>query len=422
MRMKRALVLCGGGSRGAYEIGAWQALEELGIRLDAIYGTSIGALNAALAAQGDVEAARKVWQNITLNRVMTVDDPEDFAIDRLATNKRDVIPFLMENARHLRVDITPLEQLVAQECDESRIRARGVELGVMTFRVPQMQGFPVRLKDMKPGSLRDWVIASASCFPVFPARTIDGQRYIDGGYYDNLPIDMALADGADEIIAVELHPYFAHPEYGRMPWLKLIKPRHSLGGFLDFNPKLVQRGLRLGYQDAMKLYRRFDGWLYTFRQLDALALTSAARRYVRRLTDFDAEFLRRGILRTGQPVNAPLLSALEYETDYAPMGWKDAWLRGLELCAQVMGFRVDAIYDADALIRQIRDYCDAQPRPEKLDDAALHELWKAGRRQTFAALVRWLDAHDAFPQALSRRLGELPTETAAAMFMKAVKA
>ena len=53
--MKRALVFSGGGSRGAYEIGAWQAMEELGIRFHAVYGTSIGAINAGLAAQGVTE-------------------------------------------------------------------------------------------------------------------------------------------------------------------------------------------------------------------------------------------------------------------------------------------------------------------------------------------------------------------------------
>ena len=58
--MKRALVLCGGGSRGSYEIGVWQALDELGVRLDGVYGTSIGALNAALVARGDVADRKSV--------------------------------------------------------------------------------------------------------------------------------------------------------------------------------------------------------------------------------------------------------------------------------------------------------------------------------------------------------------------------
>ena len=146
--MKRALVLCGGGSRGAYEIGAWQALKELGVRLDGVYGTSIGALNAALVARGDVEAARRLWMELSIDRILTVEDPEDFAIDHMVSNKRDVIPFLVENAKNLRMDISPLEQMVRDECDEARIRAGGMDFGVMTFRVPQMQGQPVFLRDV----------------------------------------------------------------------------------------------------------------------------------------------------------------------------------------------------------------------------------------------------------------------------------
>lgn len=418
--MKRALVLCGGGSRGAYEIGAWQALRELGVRLDGVYGTSIGALNAALVARGDLEAARRIWKNISIEKITTMQDSDDFAIDRMVANKRDVIPFLVENAKRLRMDITPLEQMARQECDEPRIRAGGMSLGIMTFKVPQMQDHPVYFRDMKPGTLPEWVIASASCFPIFPAKHIDGQRYIDGGYCDNLPIDMALQDGADEVIAVELHPYLTHPEYGRMPWLKVVKPRHSLGGFLDFNPKLMSRNLRMGYQDAMKLYRRFDGFRYTFKPVNALAVTDAARRYLRWIARFDAECMHRGFLRTGHPVNAPLMMAIESETEYEKLSWKGAWLRGLELCAQVMGYREDAIYDANQLIRQIRAYCNGVTLPEVLDEPTLHAAWKQGERQTFALLTRWRIANGDFPREVRPRLGELPKETAAAMFMWAV--
>ncbi len=61
--MKLGLVLGGGGGRGAYQIGVWQALEELGIakHIKVISGTSIGALNAMLFMQGDLEEAKKAW-------------------------------------------------------------------------------------------------------------------------------------------------------------------------------------------------------------------------------------------------------------------------------------------------------------------------------------------------------------------------
>ena len=415
--MTRALVLGGGGSRGAYEIGAWQALRELDVRFDGVYGTSIGALNAALVAQGDFERAAALWENVTVGQIVAVEDEEDFAIDHMIANKRDVLPFLVENARRLRMDIGPLEKLVREQVDEARVRAGGMRLGAMTFRVPQLQGVPVTLETMKEGALGDWIIASASCFPIFPARTIDGQRYIDGGFCDNLPIDLALADGADEVVAVELHPYLTHPEYARMPWLTTVKPRHNLGGFLDFNPKLLRRSRLMGYYDAMKRYGKFDGWLYTFTQVNALKVAGAARRFARQVTRFDLELVRRGVLYAGQPVNAPLMTVLEAETDGQALTWKDLWLRGAELCAQAMGFRVDAIYDPQTLIGRTRGYCEGQLRQGSFDDASLQRAAQQGSRALLAHLYNNLRLEEAYPPEALRRLAETPAEAAAALFL-----
>lgn len=415
--MKRALVLNGGGSRGAYEIGACQALSEIGVRFDGVYGTSIGALNAALFAQGDLDRAVALWSNITLGQIVAVEDEEDFAIDRMAIRKRDVLPFLMGTAKHLRMDISPLEALVREHIDEAKIRASGMRLGVMTCRAPQMTGAPVTLDAMAPGSLGDWVIASASCFPIFPAKHIGGQRYIDGGYYDNLPVDMALADGMDEVVAVELHPEYTHPEYARMPWLTSVKPLHSLGGFLDVNSDLLRRSRLLGYHDAMKRWGRLDGFLYTFRPVSALAAADEARGFMRAIMAFDGEIIRRGVIHAGQPVNAPLLMALRRETDGAELSWKDVWVRGLELCAQAMGQRVDAVYDAAALIRRARDFCAAQAFSEKLDDNGIQAVRKRGGRALLAFLYQRLASGEPFPADCLRRLSEWPVETAGAVFL-----
>ena len=415
--MKRALVLNGGGSRGAYQIGAWQALSELGVRFDGVYGTSIGALNAALFAQGDLPGAIELWSNITVRQIMAVEDEDDFAIEHMVSRKRDVIPFLRENAKRLRMDISPLEALVRENVSEGRVRASGMVMGVMTTRAPQMTGMPVRLADMKAGSLGDWVIASASCFPIFPARHIDGQRYIDGGYTDNLPVDMALADGMDEVVAVELHPEQTHPEYARMPWLISIRPLHNLGGFLDFNPDLLHRSRLMGYHDAMKRWGRLDGFLYTFRRVEALAVAEAARRTVRAITAFDGELIRRGVLYGGQPVNAPLLAALQRETNGKRLSWKDVWLRGLELCCQVMGQRVDAIYDADGMICRFRDFCAAQSFSERFDDAGIQAVRRRGSRALLAFFYQRLRSDGVFPPELLRRLSECPEEVAGAFFL-----
>jgi len=412
--MKRALVLSGGGSRGAYEIGAWQALSELGVRFHAVYGTSIGAINAGLVAQGDVSLAAKLWENIDLKQVLDTDE-EDFSIGQMVSRKRDVIPFLLENAKHLQVDTAPLEALMAKYLDEKKVRAGGMDLGVMTVRVPQMQPVPVKLADMKPGSMNDWLLASASCFPVFPLKNIDGERYLDGGYYDNLPIDMAIADGADEIVAVSVHPQPLHPEYARMPFLKMIHPLHTVGGFLDFNPSRIQRMRRMGYYDAMKAYGHFDGVRYTFRRVGESAAAAQARQYMKRVAAFDAEAITRSAFQSSQEMNAPLISAIQAETPLRSLSWKEVWLRGLELCALKMEFREDAIYEADVLAERMRNFARTGERVSEISERGIREAAEMGSREMISYLYRALMTLGDFPKECVRTLSEYPAETAAAL-------
>ena len=68
--MKVAIVLGGGGSKGAYQVGAWRALRELGIKYDMVTGTSIGALNGALMVLGDYEKALGLWREIDIDKVV----------------------------------------------------------------------------------------------------------------------------------------------------------------------------------------------------------------------------------------------------------------------------------------------------------------------------------------------------------------
>ena len=65
----RAIVLAGGGSKGAYEIGVWKALRKLHISYDIVTGTSVGALNAALMVQKDYLRAMLLWHNLKSDMV-----------------------------------------------------------------------------------------------------------------------------------------------------------------------------------------------------------------------------------------------------------------------------------------------------------------------------------------------------------------
>ena len=73
------LVLGGGGGRGSYEIGVWKALEEYRDVLDikAVSGSSVGALNAALYACGDLDKATQMWYDITNDRILSNKDIDE---------------------------------------------------------------------------------------------------------------------------------------------------------------------------------------------------------------------------------------------------------------------------------------------------------------------------------------------------------
>ncbi|MEG0692572.1 MAG: patatin-like phospholipase family protein, partial [Oscillospiraceae bacterium] len=73
---KNALVLAGGGARGSYQIGVWQALRDLSINIDIVTGTSVGALNAALVTMDDFDNAVEVWKNMKTTMIFDVDIDE----------------------------------------------------------------------------------------------------------------------------------------------------------------------------------------------------------------------------------------------------------------------------------------------------------------------------------------------------------
>ena len=79
-----ALVLSGGGTRGAYEIGVWKALKELRIPIGGVCGTSIGAINGALFLTNTVRAIEKIYLNIRMDDIVEVNDSVNREKDLMA--------------------------------------------------------------------------------------------------------------------------------------------------------------------------------------------------------------------------------------------------------------------------------------------------------------------------------------------------
>lgn len=273
---KNALVLSGGGSRGGYEIGVWQALRELGIPIHIVTGTSVGALNGAMVAQDDFDLALSLWKELETHMVFDVDThdqkPGLFDFELAGMTASEALAYAKEILLGGGAGTSGLEKIVSKYVDEKKIRASSVELGVVTVEFPSLKPHYLFTENIPAGKLPDYILASAACFPAVQAKEIDGVKFIDGGYNDVMPVELALEKGADRIIAVHLEAA-GFVRRGTLETAEelaseviLIKSPWDLGNFLIFDTDNTRRIIRLGYLDAMKAFGVFLGNKYTFKK------------------------------------------------------------------------------------------------------------------------------------------------------------
>lgn len=264
MDKRTGLVLGGGGSRGSYELGVWKALRELGIDIHVVTGTSIGAINGALVAQGDYEKAASLWDRIETSRVVDVPVREEHPLKKKVwkTYQSFAVNFIKKGG----TDTNPLKETLHSFIDEALVRKSDTEYGLVTIEMDKNVPCELFREDIPCGRMIDYMIASASIYPAFKPYKIDDVRYLDGAYYDNLPVKMALQKGAEHIIAVDLEAFgvvrkemlalAGHLTYIRCYW--------SLGPTLVFDRKVIRHNIRLGYLDAMKAFQVHEGCAFTF--------------------------------------------------------------------------------------------------------------------------------------------------------------
>ena len=268
--MKKGLVLEGGGTKGAYQIGAYKALRDLGIKFTGIAGTSIGALNGALIIQDDDKVMEDVWINYDYKSFMNIDEDtyERYKnIEMKAKNFHDVVDLINKARKNNGIDISPLRKLLQEKIDEDKIRQSNIDFGITTA---YWDGkiFPKLLytEDIPKGRLADYLIASAS-LPIFQLDKLDDKLYLDGMFSDNIPINMLAQKGYNDIVVIRL----VNDSIGKKIInkykdlnLKLIVPSQDLGGSLNKDKEHIETNVKLGYLDTMKAYKRYDGVKYFF--------------------------------------------------------------------------------------------------------------------------------------------------------------
>lgn len=267
------LVLDGGGARGAYQIGAWKALKEAGVKISAVAGTSVGALNGALICMDDLEKAEKIWSEMEFSRVMSVDDDWMRQFFQGEQKLGDILAELGRVFRDGGVNAAPLRKLIHENVDEEKIRGCGKEFFIVTFSLTDMKELELSVSDIPEGRLEDFLLASAYLVGFKNEPMEDGKRYIDGGIFNNVPADVLVEKGYTDLIEVRIYgpgrePRVSLPEDGEM---YQIGPRVKLGSIIEFDRERSRQNMKIGYYDAKRMLYGLEGIIYYIEQehLDA---------------------------------------------------------------------------------------------------------------------------------------------------------
>lgn len=234
------LVLAGGGAKGAYQAGVLQYLCEIGFEPHIIAGTSIGALNGAVLSASHsfshgVSRVNNLWNklgqsNILLpNAGLAAKVTSYIAKSTVPTFSEWTIEFLekagiIEDSNCL-FDPKPIENFLREAVNPKQLRT-GTELWVAAFPALDIPGIDydllmaaidvfrsrmgtkahwLRVQDCSDDeTLYSLLLASAAIPLAFPTRTVNSQRYVDGGLADNVPLGALAARGVTHAIVIHL--------------------------------------------------------------------------------------------------------------------------------------------------------------------------------------------------------------------------
>lgn len=358
------IVLEGGGARGAYQVGAWRALKEAGVKIKGVSGTSVGALNGVMICMDELEKAEEIWANMDYSTVLDVDakvieslkrlDPKTFGFAEMAAEVRRTV-----KGRGLNID--PLKALIEKMVDEEKVRQSPCELFVTTFSVSDVKEVNFDVKSASEGTMKDMLLASAY-FPGFKNDKIFGKTFMDGGSVNNVPVNVLADRGYKDIIVIRIYgigvdreKLFDLPDDVNV---YRIAPKRNLGGILEFEGEKAKRNMKLGYYDAMRMIYGLEGRKYYIdmpyseayyfdKMMSELAVL---QHYLTPYVKEDDLGKISGYRAYTEKIFPFLAKKLKLDSDW---NYRDLYGAFLELCARKMDLEVFTIYTADDIIGRV---------------------------------------------------------------------
>lgn len=259
--MKIGLVLAGGGARGAYQIGVWKALIELGIdkHISVISGTSIGALNAMLFLQGDYKLAEEIWNEITNEKIMPLDE-KDLILKGIlfflgAKNIAFIKKYIPKAVKGGTLSREGLNDVLTK-VDFNIINKSSIKCFAACTSIPDIKPKYFCINEYSAETIKQILYATSAVPLIYDTQIIENVSYLDGGIIDNVPIQPVYGEDCDIIIAVQLSledkidkELFPNTYIVEINSAEVDGP--NLKGLLDFDNEVIKKRIIKGYDDTI---------------------------------------------------------------------------------------------------------------------------------------------------------------------------
>ena len=260
--MKIGLVLAGGGGKGAYELGVWKALDELKLTkyITVFSGTSIGAFNSVLFAMNDMKKADELWEEVTMDKLVPISKSElikrGIGLYIGGKNLQLAKKFLNYKLEHGAIANDGAIEVVEKYLDFNKIKENNKICYAACTKLSDFSAKYFKINDFDEETGKKIVLASASLPLIYDCTEVLGEKYIDGGIADNIPIQPVYGENCNIIIVVLLSKE-VQVDRTLYPNSKLIVispenlDENTITGILNLNTDAKWMRIIEGYNDTI---------------------------------------------------------------------------------------------------------------------------------------------------------------------------
>ena len=297
------LILEGGGAKNSFQYGVLKVLTKAGYKFNAASGASFGAINAALFVEGGMKKVEEFWKefdakslfgeealNTIFDQIYRKEEVDTSLVSGMMSLFKDSLTFIeAANTRY--------NMFFNKYIDEASIRNSKMNYGLVVTKVPpfckdvflggigdknpfelfssvvkaggtnrfidnfEYSGLDLVKDEIPKGKLADYVIASASLIPPCYPKELDGNYYVDGGYFDNTPIAMMKMRGYKDFIVIKTNPLDVNldDDLYKDINVKFIAPDYDLGSCAMFSKENMDNIYELGINKGKEFIEKEHG-------------------------------------------------------------------------------------------------------------------------------------------------------------------